>query len=693
MKKLFALLLSAILVLGCFAGCASDDENATAPSTTKPAASQPATSQPATSQPATSQPSGSNIQVISIAKALELCGESGNITTEQYYIRGTVESIKNPAYGQMVITDGTHSIPVYGVEGYSSMADKPYKGDTVLLLCVLQNYNGTKEVKSAQLIEFEHVKVEVDESKYTDMSIADARETPEGALVKVDGVIAQITYANGKIPSGVVLVDDTASIYIYDGNIAARAKIGNTATILATKTWWVLEDEKNNAQKFGYKGCCQLDSATLVSLTDDVKDFNKAWITESTVKEIMDTPMSKDITSKIFKVIALVSKAEGKGFTNYYFNDLDGTTGSYTYTQCNGSDFAWLDKFDGKICTVYLMPLNAKSSNSGCVYRFLPIAVSDDGYKFDTAKAAEFAVKYHGIDQFQPSYSGNPELEVTTSVSSALLGFENAKLTYSSSDNAVLTFKQEGGKTVMHCLSTGKATVTIKGSYGGKTFSMTKEISVTITKEEVKYPTVADTIAAKVGDSVTVKGIVGPSLVNKVGFYLIDNTGIIAVQTDAATMGTLQIGHEVILSGVRHQNTKGSVIGQTCIKDATVVTNNYGSHAYDTSFFVTDKTLADFYALDINTNYTTTVFVLKATVEVVENKYYTSIALTSGSTKVSLYCSSANQYNWLKAYAGQEVTVEIAPCNWNDKTFYAGCVLAVRNSDGSKVMNDLNFTK
>ena len=389
MKKLFALLLCAVLVLGCFAGCVITIEDIPNSSSSQPS----------------SQPSEPQIEVISIEKALELCGEEGNITTEQYYIRGTVESIKNPAYGQMVITDGTHSIPVYGVEGYSSMADKPYKGDTVLLLCILQNYKGTKEVKSAQLIEFEHVQVEVDESKYTDMSIADARTAAEGAMVKVDGVVAQITYANGKIPSGVILVDDSSSIYVYDGNIAGRAKIGNTITILGTKTWWILEDEKNNAQKFGYKGCCQLDSATLISISDDVKDFDKSWITETTIKDMLDNPMSNDITSKIFKVNALVKKVDGTGFTNYYFNDLDGTTGSYTYTQCNGSDFAWLDAFDGKICTVYLMAINAKSSASGCIYRFLPVAVSDDGYKFDTNKAAEFAVKYHGKDQFQPSWA------------------------------------------------------------------------------------------------------------------------------------------------------------------------------------------------------------------------------------------------------------------------------------------------
>lgn len=674
MKKTLALLLAMVLMLSCFAGCASEPEK----------------NEPDNNEQGNSAP---QYDVISIEKALELCGEAGNVTTEKYYIRGTVESITNPTYGAMVITDGTHSISVYNTAGYADMEEKPYKGDEVLLHCILQNYNGNKEIKEAELIEFKPAEITVDESKYTEMSIADAREAAEGTLVKVDGVVAQITYANGKIPAGVILVDETSSIYVYDGNIAGRAKIGNTVTLLASKTWWILEDESGNAQKFGYKGCCQLDSATLVSISDDVKDFDKSWIQESTVKEILDTPVSTDITTKIFKVNALVSKVEGTGFTNYYFNDLDGETGSYTYTQCNGSDFAWLDQFDGKVCTVYLMALNAKASAAGCVYRFLPVAVSDDGFVFDIAKAAEFAVKYYGVDQFQSTYSGNPELELVTSVSSDLLGFENAKLSYSSSNTKVVDFKTSGGKTVMHCLSTGKATITITGSYGGKTYSETVEVSATIAKEEVKAPTVSETIAANVGTEVTVKGIVGPSLVNKVGFYLIDDTGIIAVLTDEATMATVQIGHEVVLKGVRHLNTKDASYGQTCIKDATVVTNNYGTHDYNTSFFVTDKTITEIYNLSVSTDYTTTVYVAKATVVLEESQYYTNILLSDGTSKLRLYCSSAKQYNWLKAFAGQEVTVEVAACNWNSKNYYTGCVLAVRNADGTKTYNELNFSK
>ena len=64
----------------------------------------------------------------------------------------------------------------------------------------------------------------------------------------------------------------------------------------------------------------------------------------------------------------------------------------------------------------------------------------------------------------------------------------------------------------------------------------------------------------------------------------------------------------------------------------------------------------------------------------------------AGSTQVRLYCSSASQYNWLKAYDGQEVTVEIAACNWNSKNYYVGCVLAVVHADGTKTLNTLNFS-
>ena len=659
------------------------------------------TTEPETStEETTTEPGEDEIQTITIAQALELCGEAGNITEERYYIRATVKSILNATYGQMIIADETGEIEVYGTYSadgeinYSQMDDKPYKGDEVLLYCILQNYNGTKEVKNARLIEFTHVEVEIDPSEYTDMSVADAREAAKGTKIKVDGVVAQITYANGFKPNGFFLVDETGSIYVFDGDLAQRVAEGNKVTIVGEKDYWILDTEQGFAQSFGYQGSCQIASATLVELDNSrTYDYDKSWITETTVKDILDTPVTENITTTIYKVNALVKKVPGTGFTNYYFFDIDGETGNYTYSQCNGNDFDWLDEFDGKICTVYLSPINCKSTAGACFFRLVPIEVKDEGYTFDTTKAPEYAIKYHALGQFRSEYSADPALELLTSVSSELLGFQGVTLTYVSSDEKAVSFVTADGKTVMHCTNPGTVTVTVTATLGDITATGTYEITVNVTPQ-IDAGNVLSAINAATGEIVTVKGIVGPSLVNKVGFYLIDETGVIAVQTTSEFMATLTIGDEVIVTGTRDVKTKGGsgYFGQSNLYNCTIDANFYGGHEYSTETFVTDKTLADVYNLDATVDYSTTVFTVTATVLVEEAAYYTNIYLSDGNVQLRLYCSSANQYSWLKAYAGQEVTVEVAACNWNDKTYYTGCVLSVITAEG-KVFNELNFSK
>ena len=639
------------------------------------------------------------IKTITVAEAIEICEANSEETTERYYIRATVTKVSNPAYGEMYIADETGEILVYntknsdGTVGYSEMTEKPVKGDEVLLYCTLNNYNGTNQVKSAWVIEFTHNEVEIDPTKYIQMSIADARNAEAGSLVKVSGVVAQITYANGYKPSGVILVDGTSSIYVYDGDIAGQVEIGNTIEVAAEKTYWVLGSESSNAEKFGYKGANQLDSAVLISNDKGNTAFDKSWITESTVKEIMDTPVTEDITNKIFKVNALVKKAPGNGFTNYYIDDIDGATGSYVYTQCNGGDFDWLDKFDGKICTVYVVAINAKSTSSGCVWRFLPIEVIDEGYTFNTDNAAEFAVKYYGVDQFLGEYTGDPAKELSAEISSELLGFEGATLSYKSSNEAVIYFTNENGVIIFHCGEAGTATVTITGSYNNKEYSETVEITV---KEAPKYDSIsiADAIAKEIGDEVIVKGIVGPSLVNQAGFYLFDESGMVAIRvSDASVFSTIAIGNEVVIKGTRDMwHKEGATHGQIVISNATVEANYYGEHDYLTIDPITDKDVKYIYDLDeLDMSETTKLYVITATIVVEEGTYSSNIYVSDGTTKLRLYCSSSSQYSWLKAYAGQTVTVEIAPCNWNSKSYYTGCVLAVVNEDGSKVVNSLNF--
>lgn len=694
-KKLIALFLALVMMLSMLISCAEPDN-----SDDDVPADPPATDNGGDNEGGDDEGNEESYPTITIAEALELCGEEGNITEERYYIRATVESIENATYGAMTIKDKTGSIYVYGTYsadgeiGYSAMTDKPYAGDEVLLHCILQNYNGTKEVKNARLIEFKHVDVQVNEADYTSMTIAEARDAEKGTLVRVDGVVAKITYADGMIPSGVMLVDKTQSIYVYDGDLAQRVQIGNKIEILAAKTYWILDSETANAEKFGYIGCNQLENAYLMSndeKTDNV--FDKSWIEEATVKEIMDNPVDNDITTTIFKVNALITRADGKGFINYYINDLDGKTGSYVYTQCSGSDFAYLDAFDGKICTVYLTVLNAKSTSSECIYRFLPIAVEDNGFTFDKKDTAEHVVKYYGANQFLSSYTGDPALELVTSVSSTLLGFENATITYTSSNPAIIAINTVDGKTVMNCLGNGKATITVSCTFDGVTYTKDVEIAV-IPNASFEHITIADAKNKNVGETVIIKGIVGPSVVNKSGFYIFDETGMIAVTVkDAALFREIAIGNMVVLEGTRDLFLKdGSThAGQLCISNCTLLANYYGTHGYPTDKFITDKTLKDICDLSVNEQHTDKVYVVKATIKVIETNFYTSIAVVDGTTELGLYCSNANQYSFLKAFAGQEVTLEIAPCNWNSKAPYKGCVLAVYAPDGTIVFNQLNF--
>lgn len=691
MNKIIALLLALTMILS-FVACGNTPSEPTQAPTQSPTQSP---TQAPTQEPteAPTVPENSDPE-ITIAEALALPLQEGDIAEGRYLITATVDSITNANYGAMVITDDTGSISVYGsynedgTFGYAKMDEKPYKGDTVQLSCTIQNYKGTIEIKEAWILSFSQAEITYDPNEYTEMTIEEARNAALGMKVIVSGVVAKITYANGMIPSGFILADETNSIYIYSRDAAARVKEGFAVTLAASKTWWILPDEQNNASKFGYQGCNQLEDAVMISVDDANAELPTGWIEETTVKSILDTPVDQDISSKIYKVTAQIRKVEGTGFTNYYINDLDGKTGSYAYSQCNGDDFSWLDGYDGKICTVYLVALNAKSTPSECFWRFLPISVSDDNFDVNQVNVAEHVVKYYGIPQFLSEYSGDPALELMTTVDSQLLNFSGATLSYHSSDESVIQFQDN----VMHCVGSGSATVTITGSYNDKSYR--EEITITVTKNEnVSSITVQEAIDATSGTDVTVHGIVGPSLVNQNGFYLIDSTGIIAVLMDSATLEQLSIGDEVVLFGQRcTKNEGGSYYGQTLIKDAQVLSNSYGDHEYCDDTFVTGTTLKDFYNLDVKTDYSTTVFVVQATVEVVESQYYTTIQLIDNNgTKVSLYCSSAGQYGWLKQFANQEVTLELAACNWNGKNYWRGCVLAVILEDGSKVVNELNF--
>lgn len=708
--SLFLSVLSCATLVSCGEG-----NNTSAPSNTGTVTT-PSTPSAPSSKPSTDENNSSNEdekKIYTIAELIAMMPSDGSVTTERYYVKATIKSIDNADYGSMTIEDPTGTLSVYGTysadgaKRYSELDEKPVKGDTVLLYGTIQNYkNKTPEIKSGWIIEFTKGTPTWSEDDYTEMTIGEAREAAVDSLVKVTGVVSRITFANGMKPNGFIIVGDNSSIYVYDNQIAITVAVGNKITLLAKKTMFIASKEASSAKKFGYKGACQLIDGHLLSNDESTNDLDLSFAQEKTVKEVIETSPSANITSLIYHSNALIKRVqkEGQNFVNYYIDDLDGKTGSYVYTACDGNDFAWMDQYDGKICSVYYTALNAKSTSTGVLFRFLPIKIEDNNYQFDKADAPKFAVEYYGLEQFDTVYSADPEKEMLTSVTSDLLNFGTATLSYSSNNTALAYFETgKDGKVVFHVNSgsEGTATITVTGHLDGQTdFSKTMDIKITKPVDVNSAVNVKAAIDASKGTELLVKGVIGPSLVNKNGFYLIDETGSLAVVMNSTDeFNGLQIGQTVYIKGKRDlfasaRNGTPSYF-ESCMTGCQIVKNEFGNVDYSTASFIKGKTLADLMSLPVTDNYhTAEVYVITAGLKFVSTKNYSNAYLKDGDSEMRLYCTNASsQYQWINPYVDdtKTYTMEVAVCNWNNKNYYTACLLSITDSNGNKVMNTLNF--
>lgn len=711
--SLFLSVLSCATLVSCGEGnktsAPSNTGNVTTPSTPSAPSSKPSTDENNSSK------NEDEKKIYTIAELIAMMPSDGSATTERYYVRATIKSIDDAGFGAMTIEDPTGTLSVYGTyssdgaKRYSELDEKPVKGDTVLLYGTIQNYkNKTPEIKSGWIIEFTKGIPSWSEDDYTEMTIGEAREAAVDSLVKVTGVVSRITFADGMKPNGFIIVGDNSSIYVYDNQIAITVAIGNKITLLAKKTMFIASKEASSAKKFGYKGACQLIDGHLLSNDEATNDLDLSFAQEKTVKEVIETSPSANITSLIYHSNALIKRVqkEGQNFVNYYIDDLDGKTGSYVYTACDGKDFAWMDQYDGKICSVYYTALNAKSTSTGVLFRFLPIKIEyNNNYQFDKAEAPKFAVEYYGLEQFDTVYSADPEKEMLTSVTSDLLNFGTATLSYSSNNTALAYFeKGEDGKVIFHINSgtEGTATITVTGHLDDQTdFSKTMDIKIVKPVDVSSAVNVKAAIDASKGTELLVKGVIGPSLVNKNGFYLIDETGSLAVVMNSTDeFNGLQIGQTVYIKGKR--DLFASVLNggtpsyfESCMTGCQIVKNEFGNVDYSTASFIKGKTLADLIALPVTDNYhTAEVYVITAGLKFVSTKNYSNAYLKDGDSEMRLYCTNAaGQYQWIKSYVDdtKTYTMEVAVCNWNNKNYYTACLLSITDSNGNKVMNTLNF--
>ena len=697
-KPIFlSVLLSSLLLAGCGGSTESSTQS-----------SSPVDSSSTSSSSSSSQ---TEYDTHTIAELIELCQNyTESASPERYYVRGTVESIENPQYGSMILSDETGEIEVYGTYSadgtirYNQLEDKPVAGDEVLLYANIQLFKGTPEIYSGWIIEFTHVETPIDPDEYELSTLKEAHDAEKGEVLKVEGTVLSHTYNASLSEIGFMLGDETGTMYIYDNQIAPQVEVGEEVVLVGTKDYWILEDEQEVADKNGYLGGNQLTDITLVSHVAGGSFDYEAVAKETTVKALLETDFSEDITGTLYKVPAYIKQnitytSTGEvDFINYYIDDLDGTTGTYAYSQAGGKDFAWLEKYDEQVVYLYMTILNARMTSSNTNWRILPISVSEEPFDASSINVPEFALTYYANEQFAEQYVADPSLEVVTSVTNDIIPFNEVTFTYESSDTARLSFAQEEGKMVMHVYpeDIDNVTITIHATYGEETASSQVTVQV-IDLEAMPAMSVSEAIAAPVDEANTiyVRGTVGPSLVNQPGFYLIDETGTIAVRfpSEGSFDPTIQIGHEVIVEGYRY--LYGGNNSQVCINDASIFGNLYGGDGtYPTDSFITDKTVTDFLTGDVyDPARSTQVYVFTDVSITVYTGGYTPQyeIIDAEGNYIMLYGSGASQHAWLDPFLDQKVTVEVAPCKWNNNKSYTGHILSVTGADGVKVYNTLNF--
>ncbi len=98
-------------------------------------------------KPVSNDPAENSTLSIAEAIALGKTKTKDQYTSGKYYVTGTVSEIQNETYGNLVISDGTNSILVYGTfdatgaNRFDKMANQPKVGDTITVYGIVGMYN------------------------------------------------------------------------------------------------------------------------------------------------------------------------------------------------------------------------------------------------------------------------------------------------------------------------------------------------------------------------------------------------------------------------------------------------------------------------------------------------------------------------------------------------------------------------
>lgn len=468
---------------------------------------------------------------------------------------------------------------------------------------------------------------------------------------------------------GFILKDGTDTIYVFDSSIPKSVSEGKKIIITATYDLWMVQDTKEQLEALGYTGARQLTGAELVYTYDGTFDYSFDEFEEATMYDLNTTiPGANNITSNVYKVVAKITKDKPANYINYYFNDPKEIGSMYTYSNHDGKDYAYLDKYcDGKYRECLVMIINAQAKGPSAFYRMVPVAIGKEVSQTNQNIVDGAVIK--ASESFNSSYYTSSK-ETTLENLTTLEGHDDVKFAYTSSNTDVARIENN----IIHLTGkAGKTTITIKASIGEVSATKTAIIDV-IQIPDVKTTSISEIYSTKhLNDEVAIRGIVASyswknGAGNKGVYYIADATGSVIIEPNAKNLETeLQVGEEVIIKGKYYiegetEPGEGKYFGgNRCITDAEILFHDNQSH--ELPIKLEEKTISEIRVLECTPEATKVgnLYMTTCKIEIFDGGFYKNgrlVDLVTGEY-TNVYSASIHDIEFLEKFNGKTVKMMV----------------------------------
>lgn len=497
------------------------------------------------------------------------------------------------------------------------------------------------------------------------MDISKVKELQSDQEVKVKGIVSRIINGTEKnVPNGFYVFDKTDAIYVYSPKFAETVKAGDEVELVGNYTKYIDELSLEQAKLQGYTGARQI-VPTDVKIISSNNNLPTTGIKESSIASLAKIPVSENITSNVYEVVAKVRKAQGNGFVNYYFDDLNGINSFYAYTTANGKDLGWLEQYDGEVHKCVIAVQNCKMSASGSFWRIVPLVINEK-VDVSTKQYIDYSIA-RMLKQFSTSYEVTCNIELANTDPK----LEGSKVSYEViSGPASVTNGEQNYLLSITCTSEKKeVTIKVTVEYNGE--SSSEEITFTCLeiKPEIETINISEARKKEKGTEVTIKGIVVGFVYLKgtskpAGFELIDSTGSIAVFVSTAVDTKTDItkiskGEEVYVTGTKdlyQPREDNNHAGSIRLNNAEVLYHDYQNHQIPDDYIET-KELSALINNPSDNNITNVVYKTTLYLEKSAGNYknYYIHDINDPSLSMIIYSQNSGsngvpEYEWLEQY-------------------------------------------